>query len=175
MTRTIQVSRYGSPIGEMLIGAYGEKICLCDWLRNKRRDTIDRRICRNLDAGYEEVSSDVIRQTVAQLDEYFEGKRRTFSVPVIFTGSDFQCRVWTELMKIPYGTTISYAELACRIHNPKAMRAVAAANANNPISILVPCHRVIGSNHRLTGYGGGLEAKQGLLALEMRTCGGALL
>lgn len=73
MTRTIQVSRYGSPIGEMLIGAYGEKICLCDWLRNKRRDTIDRRICRYLEAGYEDGSSEVIRQTVAQLDEYFEG------------------------------------------------------------------------------------------------------
>lgn len=77
-------------------------------------------------------------------------------------------------MKIPYGTTIPYAELARRIHNPKAMRAVAAANATNPISILVPCHRVIGSDHRLTGYGGGLEAKQRLIALEMRTRGGVL-
>lgn len=168
---TIKITRYQSPVGEMILGSYVNKLCICDWAVEKRRGTIDRRICRHLNAEYEEGSSDIINQTIAQLNEYFAGKRKEFSIPVVFTGSPFQCRVWAELMKIPYGATISYAELARRINNPKAVRAVASANATNPISIFVPCHRVIGSNHKLTGYGGGLEAKQGLLALEARTCG----
>lgn len=168
---TIKTTLYPSPVGDMILGSYGDKLCICDWTVEKRRGTIDRRICRHLNAGYEEGISDIIKKTIAQLDEYFAGKRREFSIPVVFTGSSFQCRVWEELMKIPYGATISYAELARRIGNPKAVRAVASANATNPISILVPCHRVIGSNSKLTGYGGGLDAKQGLLALETRTVG----
>lgn len=171
---TIKLSHYQSPVGEMLVGSYQDKLCICDWALEKRRSTIDRRICRHLNAEYEEGSSPVIEQTIAQLDEYFAGTRREFTIPVVFTGSEFQCLVWRELMKIPYGATISYAELARRIGNPKAVRAVASANATNPISIFVPCHRVIGSNHKLTGYGGGLEAKQGLLALEKRVSGQVL-
>lgn len=163
---SIKITRYQSPLGEMLLGSYGDRLCLCDWIREGRRSTIDRRICRHLNAHYENGDSDIIRETIIQLDEYFAGKRREFSVPLIFTGSPFQCRVWSELMNIPYGSTISYAELAKRIDNPKAVRAVASANATNPISILVPCHRVIGSNKKLTGYAGGLEAKQSLLTLE---------
>lgn len=163
---SIKVSRYYSPAGEMIIGSYGDKLCICDWAVEQRRATIDRRICRHLNAGYEAGSSDIIERAIAQLEEYFAGKRREFSIPVLFTGSEFQCSVWEELMKIPYGTTISYGELARRINNPKAVRAVASANATNPISIFVPCHRVIGSNRKLTGYGGGLEAKRHLLALE---------
>lgn len=168
---TIRLTRYQTPVGEMLIGSYQDKLCICDWAPEKRRGAIDRRICRHLNAEYEEGTSPVIEQTIGQLEEYFAGKRTEFTIPVVFTGSEFQCRVWGELMKIPYGTTISYAELARRIHNPKAVRAVASANATNPISIFVPCHRVIGSNHKLTGYGGGLEAKQALLALEKRVSG----
>lgn len=168
---TIKITRYQSPVGEMILGSYMDKLCLCDWAVEKRRRTIDRRICRHLNAEYEAGTSDIINQTIAQLDEYFAGKRKEFSIPVVFTGSPFQCNVWAELMKIPYGSTISYAELATRINNPKAVRAVASANATNPISIFVPCHRVIGSNHKLTGYGGGLDAKQGLLALEARISG----
>lgn len=165
----IRTTRYQSPVGEMIIGSYEDKICICDWALEKRRGIIDRRICRHLKAEYEEGSSPVIEQAISQLNDYFAGGRREFSVPLVFTGSEFQCEVWSELMKITYGTTISYAELARRINNPKAVRAVASANANNPISIFVPCHRVIGSDNRLTGYGGGLEAKQYLLALEKRT------
>lgn len=167
----ILIKRYQSPVGEMILGSYGDKLCMCDWAVEQRRGTIDRRICRHLHAEYEEGDSEIINQTIAQLDEYFAGKRRVFSIPVVFTGSQFQCAVWSELMKIPYGTTISYAELARRINNPGAVRAVASANAMNPISIFVPCHRVIGSDHKLTGYGGGLDAKRGLLALEAQTTG----
>ena len=163
---TIKITRYKSPVGEMIIGSCGDKLCICDWAVEKRRGTIDRRIQRHLNAEYENGTSDVIKKTIAQLEEYFAGKRQKFDIPMVFTGSEFQSRVWEELMRIPYGTTISYGELARRIDNPKAVRAVASANATNPISIFVPCHRVIGSNHKLTGYGGGLDTKKALLELE---------
>lgn len=171
---SIKISRYQSPAGEMIIGSFGDRLCICDWAVKKRRSNIDRKVCHHLNATYEDGSSEVIIQAIMQLDEYFAGKRKEFSIPVVFTGSPFQCSVWSELMKIPYGTTISYAELAQRINNPKAVRAVASANATNPIAILVPCHRVIGSNHKLTGYSGGLTAKQMLLALESQAIGSTL-
>ncbi|VVO25389.1 methylated-DNA--[protein]-cysteine S-methyltransferase [Pseudomonas fluorescens] len=101
-----------------------------------------------------------------QLDEYFEGKRECFDVPLAPQGTAFQQRVWQALLEIPFGHTWSYARLAEHIGNPKAVRAVGTANGANPISIIIPCHRVIGSNGTLTGYGGGLERKQALLQLE---------
>ena len=101
-----------------------------------------------------------------QLDEYFRGHRREFRIAVAPEGTDFQRSVWAELQRIPFGETISYGELAARIGNPKAVRAVGLANGSNPISIVIPCHRVIGSNGSLVGYGGGLPTKQALLALE---------
>lgn len=169
--RTIKITRYASPVGEMIVGSCGGRLCICDWAVERRRATIDRRIQRHLNARYEEGTSAVIERAVEELDEYFAGKRTTFDIPVVFTGSEFQCAVWSELMKIPYGTTVSYGELARRIGNPKAVRAVASANATNPISIFVPCHRVIGSDRRLTGYGGGLDAKKSLLELEHAQAG----
>ena len=120
-----------------------------------------------LHASYETGSSEVTAQAVTQLDEYFAGKRTTFCVPLLFVGTEFQKSVWHELLNIPYGTTVSYGELSRKLGNPKAVRAVAASNGANPISIFVPCHRVIGSNRKLTGYGGGLPAKQFLLELEI--------
>jgi methylated-DNA-[protein]-cysteine S-methyltransferase len=101
-----------------------------------------------------------------ELDKYFSGKLRAFKTPLAFAGTPFQNQVWTELCRIPYGETISYLELARRIDNPKAVRAVGLANGANPIAIIVPCHRVIGANGSLTGYGGGLPIKKALLALE---------
>ena len=162
----IKTTCYKSPVGDMIIGSYGDKICICDWIIENRRKAIDRRIRRFLGAEYEEGISDIINKTILQLDEYFEGKRKEFTIPVVFSGTDFQRQVWSELMNIPYGQTISYSELANRIGNPKAIRAVASANAANPISIIVPCHRVIGSHHQLTGYAGGLAAKKFLIDLE---------
>ena len=105
---------------------------------------------------------------VKQLTEYFEGKRKVFDVPLNLKGTEFQLAVWNELLRIPYGHTVSYAEIAHRIGRPSAIRAVGAANGANPIPVIVPCHRVIGSNGSLTGYGGGIERKQWLLALEGR-------
>jgi methylated-DNA-[protein]-cysteine S-methyltransferase len=104
-----------------------------------------------------------------QLTQYFAGERTTFDVPLSPKGTTFQRVVWAFLRDIPYGQTISYGELARRINSPKACRAVGLANGRNPISIIVPCHRVIGSNGKLTGYGGGLPNKEILLALERRT------
>jgi methylated-DNA-[protein]-cysteine S-methyltransferase len=105
-------------------------------------------------------------QTARQLDEYFIGRRREFDLPLRLEGTGFQQRVWQVLTEIPYGATWSYGELARRIGNPNASRAVGLANGRNPISILVPCHRVIGADGSLTGYGGGLERKRWLLAHE---------
>lgn len=101
-----------------------------------------------------------------ELDEYFAGRLKAFATPVVFEGTSFQHSVWKELCRIPYGETISYLELAQRIKNPKAVRAVGLANGANPIAIIVPCHRVIGSNGSLTGFGGGLPVKKALLSLE---------
>lgn len=101
-----------------------------------------------------------------ELDDYFAGRLQTFTTPVVFEGTPFQHRVWTELCRIPYGETISYLELANRIKNPKAVRAVGLANGANPIAIIVPCHRVIGANGSLTGFGGGIPTKRALLELE---------
>jgi len=109
---------------------------------------------------------EVLDKAVRELDEYFAGARRDFDIPLLFVGTEFQKKVWAELMKIPYGRTISYGEQAKRIGMPKAVRAVANANGANAISIFAPCHRVIGSNGTLTGFGGGLDAKHALLSIE---------
>jgi methylated-DNA-[protein]-cysteine S-methyltransferase len=105
---------------------------------------------------------------IKQLREYFAGKRETFDLPLILDGTPFQLSVWRNLQAIPYGKTVSYLDLAKKIGNPKAVRAVGLANGSNPIPIIVPCHRVIGSDGSLTGFGGGLPTKQKLLALESR-------
>jgi methylated-DNA-[protein]-cysteine S-methyltransferase len=110
--------------------------------------------------------NEFIRQAEKQLADYFSGKTKTFSLPFDFHGTEFQKRVWQALLEIPYGETRSYGELAKAIRRPSASRAVGAANGKNPLSIVVPCHRVIGSNGKLTGLPGGLEVKHRLLELE---------
>jgi methylated-DNA-[protein]-cysteine S-methyltransferase len=109
-----------------------------------------------------------LNETIRQLQAYFAGELETFELPLAPEGTPFQLGVWRRLCDIPYGETISYGELAGRIGNPKASRAVGLANGSNPIPIVIPCHRVIGSNGKLTGYGGGLPIKEKLLALERR-------
>lgn len=108
----------------------------------------------------------IIKQTIKQLDEYFSGKRTSFNLPINPKGTEFQKKVWKELEKIPYGETCTYKDIALRIGNPNASRAVGNANNKNPISIIVPCHRVIGKNKKLVGYAGGLDKKEKLLTLE---------
>jgi methylated-DNA-[protein]-cysteine S-methyltransferase len=114
----------------------------------------------------------LLGRAAAQLEEYFAGERRAFDLPLAPEGTPFQLETWQALRAIPHGTTISYGELARRLGKPRAVRAVGAANGRNPISIIIPCHRVIGSDGSLTGYGGGLEVKRRLLELEGVRLGG---
>lgn len=163
----IRLQRYHSPCGDLMLGSLEDKLCLCDWATETHREVVDKRLQRVLRVRYEENTSDVIQKTIRQLDEYFDGERTVFDIPLLFAGTAFQKEVWSKLLEIPYGKTVSYGELATQLSMPKAVRAVANANGANAISILVPCHRVIGSNHSLTGYAGGLAAKKQLLDLEI--------
>jgi methylated-DNA-[protein]-cysteine S-methyltransferase len=121
---------------------------------------------REIDASWRPDVKGVLDHIRRELDRYFAGRLKEFSTPVAFSGTQFQTSVWQELRRIPYGETISYLELAKRIKSPKAVRAVGLANGANPVAIIVPCHRVIGANGSLTGFGGGLPAKRALLELE---------
>lgn len=112
------------------------------------------------------IRSELSDKTVLQLEEYFDGRRKEFDIPIKLRGTEFQKKVWNELLKIPYGATVSYKDIAIKIGNPKACRAVGMANHNNPILIIVPCHRVINENKKLGGYALGLDLKRRLLVLE---------
>lgn len=119
----------------------------------------------------DENTGNILKDCLAQLTEYFAGKRTVFDINVNPAGTPFQKSVWNELLKIPYGETVSYGEIAERIGNPKSVRAVGLANGSNPVSIIIPCHRVIGKNGSLVGYGGGIENKRFLLELEKKFSG----
>lgn len=155
---------YKSPCGELMLGSFGDRLCLCDWLGGRNSGL--RRLCAGLKAGFAEGSSPVIEDAMIQLDEYFAGSRRQFDIPLLFVGTDFRKKVWDELLRIPYGHTVSYSNIAYNIGKPLAVRAVANAVGANVISVIAPCHRVIGSDGSLTGYAGGLNAKRFLLDLE---------
>lgn len=142
---------YTSPVGELVIESDNDKIITIDFLKDSKQ---------------EELRTPVIDQCVAELDEYFFAGRKFFTVDVDLRGTEFQKRVWNELLTIPYGKTISYEELAVRIGNIKSIRAVGLAIGQNPIAIILPCHRVIGKSGSLIGYGGGLENKEWLLFHE---------
>ncbi len=163
----IYLQYFKTPVGELILGDFHEKLCLCDWRYRRMRQTIDKRILGGLDASFEEGETIVTEMAQHQLNEYFSADRIIFDVPLLMVGSSFQKTVWNELLKIPYGKTESYLGLSRKIGNEKAIRSVAAANGANAISIMVPCHRIIGSDGKLTGYGGGLQAKRKLLQLEM--------
>lgn len=119
-----------------------------------------------LNAEMKDIPSEITAKAAQELDEYFAGGRKTFDLPLLFVGTEFQEKVWNTLLEVPYGETRSYGWMAEMIGNPKAVRAVGTANGSNSISIFAPCHRIIGSNGSLTGYGGGLPAKKFLLELE---------
>lgn len=162
----IIIQYYTTPVGDLILGTYDNEVCLCDWRYRKQREAVDQRIQNSLNATYEEGHSPIMDNLKKQLEEYFNGTRQSFDIPLKFCGTDFQQRVWKELLKIPFGKTLSYLDLSLQLGDKKAIRAVAAANGANAISILVPCHRIIGSNGELTGYAGGLSAKKKLLQLE---------
>jgi len=166
MKSIIKIEYFKTPFGELILGSYTNKLCLCDWRYRKMRHSIDKRIKAELNAEYSESNSDIITETKEQLSQYFKAERKEFSIPLLLIGSDFQKSIWEALLAIPYGTTESYAGLSKKMKNEKAIRAVASANGANTIAILVPCHRIIGSDEKLVGYAGGLATKQKLLELE---------
>jgi len=166
MPDIITIQHFKTVFGELILGSFDNKLCLCDWSYRKMRDSIDSRIRTELNAEYIEGNSEIISKTKTQLSEYFEGERTEFDIPLLLVGSDFQKSVWNALLQIPFGTTVTYLELSKRIDNEKAIRAVASANGANALSIIIPCHRVIGSDGKLVGYAGGLDVKKKLLTLE---------
>jgi methylated-DNA-[protein]-cysteine S-methyltransferase len=149
-----------SPVGALFLTSNGEAITELFMEKHKGEPKPINRWRRD---------DNLFREAADQLRAYFAGELTDFDLPLATTGAPFQQRVWAELRKIPYGSTVSYGELARRMGAPKASRAVGAANGGNPISIIIPCHRVIGSNGKLTGYGGGIERKKFLLEFEAET------
>lgn len=164
--KNVLTKLYKAPCGVLTLGSVDGMLCLCDWPAEKHRSLVQRRLETALGASFANGTSEVIEQAALELDEYFAGHRRTFDVPLLLAGTDFQKTVWTELLNIPYGQTASYAEIARRIGRSEAVRAVANAVGANALSVFIPCHRVVGSDRSLTGYAGGLEAKRALLTLE---------
>lgn len=163
---SIKIKYFASPYGELILGAYNSKLCLCDWRYRKNRGAVDARIQRGLKAEYLEHDDPVLEKAQQQLNEYFNQERKVFEIPLLMVGTPFQKSVWKYLLKIPFGQTASYLELARAIGNKKAFRAVARANGANAHSIIIPCHRIIGSSRKLVGYAGGNETKAKLLGLE---------
>lgn len=145
------IAYYSSPVGDLLIESEDGKICTVNFVKQSRQ---------------EEIFTSVIEQCIFELDEYFYKGRKFFNVELNPRGTEFQKKVWNELLTIPYGTTVSYEALAIRIGNINSVRAVGLANGQNPIAIIIPCHRVIGKGGTLVGYGGGLENKEWLLNHE---------
>jgi methylated-DNA-[protein]-cysteine S-methyltransferase len=148
-----------SPLGTLLLAADDSGLRLISFPKGKEPATPDSTWSKD---------ETPLREPIRQLCAYFAGELETFNLPLAPQGTPFQQKVWSELLKIPFGETVSYGQLAQRIGNPNASRAVGLANGSNPIPIVIPCHRVIGSNGKLTGYGGGLPIKEKLLALERR-------
>jgi methylated-DNA-[protein]-cysteine S-methyltransferase len=148
-----------SPVGRLTLIAREEKLAAILWEEDKP-DRVKPGVLE------EDQAHPILCKTECQLNEYFAGKRKVFELDLDFAGTDFQKKVWRALLTIPFGETRSYSDIAHQIGNPKAVRAVGAANGRNPISIIAPCHRVIGMNGSLTGFAGGLETKRILLKLE---------
>jgi methylated-DNA-[protein]-cysteine S-methyltransferase len=166
----INIQYHKTKIGELILGSFDARLCLLDFRYRKMRTTVDNRIKIGLKADFLEQNDAILTNAKEQLDEYLTGNRKEFDIPLLMIGTDFQKSVWNALIKIPYGATSTYLQLAKNINNIKAVRAVAGANGANAIAIVIPCHRIIESTGGLGGYGGGLAAKKRLLKLEQNNC-----
>ena len=154
-----------SPVGVLVAGATERGLCLLEF---RDREILETQIAkvRERVGPTETGTQPLLEQVKRELDEYFRGRRKTFSVPLVYPGTPFQSKVWNALRRIPFGVTISYEELAHRVGSPAGQRAAGHANGQNPIAIIIPCHRVINKDGKLGGYGGGLWRKRILLDLE---------
>lgn len=170
----INTLRFSSPIGSMIACATSDGICLLGFIGQKRMEDQLVAIQKELNAVILPGKNPHLIQVEQEMNEYFDGERKCFSVPLDILGTPFRKQVWDALLAIPYGKTVSYKDQAIAINNLKAIRAVASANGANKISIIIPCHRVIGSNGSLTGYGSGLHKKSWLLNFEKEQSGQAI-
>lgn len=162
----IHIQYFKTGTGELKLGSFEGHLCLLDYRYRKMRQAVDDRIRRGLKAEFTEKDDEVLSQARIQLEEYLSGNRTRFDLPLLMVGTGFQKAVWTALAEVPYGKTVTYLDLAKILGNEKAVRAVAGANGANALAIVIPCHRIVGSQGELTGYSGGLAAKQRLLHLE---------
>jgi methylated-DNA-[protein]-cysteine S-methyltransferase len=162
----INISYYKKHGLEYILGSFQGKLCLLSSINGKNTKKLKDKLQKKLNAKFTQREDDILKEAKKQFDEYFKGKRKNFDIPLLLTGTEFQKKAWEILLKIPYGKTANYKEQSRLIGNEKAVRAVANANGANPIAIIVPCHRIIGSGGSLTGYAGGMELKKRLLELE---------
>ncbi|MFD2564960.1 bifunctional transcriptional activator/DNA repair enzyme AdaA [Aquimarina rubra] len=167
----ILISRLTTPLGPMFVCATEKGVCLLEFVDRRMLETEFQDLQKRLQAQIIAGENEHMKQAKKEITEYFEGKRKTFEVALETPGTDFQNAVWHSLQEIKYGQVTTYQSQAEKIKNPKAIRAVAAANGCNRISIIIPCHRVIGKDGSMTGYGGGIERKQWLLTHEKNTIG----
>ena len=162
----IRTQVHRTEIGELVLGSCDGGLCLLAFGDRETRREAGGVIARRLNATFIEQDDAVLQEAIRQIDEYLSGRRKEFDIPLLMVGTDFQSRVWRELMEVPYGATATYSQIARRIGNERAARAVGSACKVNPIAIIVPCHRIIGSDGGPGGYGGGLTLKEKLLKLE---------
>ncbi len=164
----INIQLHKTEIGGVVLGSFRGKLCLLDFVKEKTRGTVEDRIRQVLNAKLVEQDDEILRETRRQFNEYLEGQREEFDIPMLMVGTNFQKDVWNAVMKVPYGATSTYSQIARDIGKERAVRAVGNAIGANPIVIIVPCHRIIGRGGELVGYGGGLSLKRRLLTLEHR-------
>ena len=166
MKTNIYTTTFESPLGRITLGSTNKGLCLLEFDNEKRINNHFNQFKKYWDVEIIEEETSIITTTKNQLTAYFLNQQTTFDVPLDLAGTEIQLKVWNELLKIPFGSTRTYKQQAIAVGNLKAIRAVATANGENRISIIIPCHRVIGSDGSLTGYGGGIWRKQKLLELE---------
>jgi AraC family transcriptional regulator of adaptative response/methylated-DNA-[protein]-cysteine methyltransferase len=163
---SIWINRVATPLGSMIMGVSDQGLCLLEFAERRMLDTQLKRLRQRMGRVFLPGDHPLMQKVKTELDAYFEGSLRQFTVPLQAPGTVFQESVWKALLKIPYGEMRSYANIASAIDHPDAVRAVGRANGDNRIAIIIPCHRVVGSDGELTGYGGGLWRKEYLLAME---------
>lgn len=173
MENKILYLSFKSPIGDMIAGATNKGICFLEWHDRGGVERLPSRVGKRYKRPLEQGSSDLLLKLQNELSDYFDRTINKFLVPIDVNGTNFENRVWKKLLRIPYGETRSYGEIASDLGNPGASRAVGRANWANYLPIIIPCHRVIESNGKLRGYGGGLWRKKYLLELESTTVGSA--
>lgn len=167
----LYLKQFETPLGLMVAAADEEGLSLLGFADGKRLLYDKSKISEHLNDEFVDGENSIIRRLLDEINEYFSGSRKIFTIPLVLTGTQFQNRVWNNLLKVPYGSTRSYMDETKASGNPASIRAIAGANSKNRISIIIPCHRIIGENGKLTGYSGGLWRKQWLIEHEKRHSG----